>query len=99
MPDIRGGLRTYTMSNENWYIFKRKIKAAVYSIPYLLFRVFPIAPNKIVLWTFEGTGGYGCSPRYIAEELLKQRREGKNSFELYWIVADTSKEFPKEIFI
>ena len=87
------------MSNENWYIFKRKIKAVAYSIPYLLFRAFPIDPNKIVLWTFEGMGGYGCSPRYIAEELLKQRSEGENSFDLYWIVADTSKEFPKEIHV
>ena len=85
------------MDKEKRYVAKRKIKAFLYGIPYLLCRIFPINKNKIVLWTFEGTGGYGCSPRYIAEELLKQKKEGKNSFELYWIVKDISKEFPKEI--
>ncbi|SDA41710.1 CDP-glycerol glycerophosphotransferase [Butyrivibrio sp. INlla18] len=85
------------MDKEKRYVAKRKIKAFLYGIPYLLCRIFPIKKNKIVLWTFEGTGGYGCSPRYIAEGLLKQKKEGKNSFELYWIVKDISKEFPKEI--
>ena len=85
------------MNKESWYIFKRKIKAAIYSVPFLLCRVFPIKKNKIVLWTFEGTGGYGCSPRYISEEILKRHRTGNNDFELYWIVKDLSKDFPDEI--
>ncbi len=82
---------------ERIYVFKRKIKALFYGIPFIMCRVFPIKKNKIVFWTFEGTGGYGCSPRYIAEEILKQKKQGKNSFELYWIVKDTKKVFPKGI--
>lgn len=84
-------------TKENWYITKRKIKAAFYSIPYYLCRIFPIKRNKIVMWTFEGSGGYGCSPRYIAEEILKSNREGKSDYEIYWLVQDMTKEFPAEI--
>lgn len=87
------------MNKEKKYLIKRRLKASLYGIPFILCRVFPINKNKIVLWTFEGTGGYGCSPRYIAEELLKQKREGKNTFELYWLAADTNKAFPEEIHV
>ncbi len=87
------------MNKEKKYLIKRRLKASLYGIPFILCRVFPIKKNKIVLWTFEGTGGYGCSPRYIAEELLKQKREGKNNFELYWITTDTTKVFPEEIHV
>lgn len=49
------------------------------------------------MWTFEGTGGYGCSPKYIAEEILKRNREGKHELEIFWLLKDVNKEFPKEI--
>lgn len=82
---------------ERLYVFRRKCQAFFYGIPFFLCRLFPVKKNKIVLWTFEGTGGFGCSPRYIAEELLYQKKEGKNSYELYWIVADMKKEIPEGI--
>ncbi len=87
------------MNNEKCYIAKRKLKAFLYSLPFLICRIFPVNQKKIVFWTFEGTGGYGCSPRYIAEEIIKQKKQGKNSFELYWIAADTNKKFPDEIHV
>lgn len=82
---------------ESLYIIKRRIDAFIYGIPFFICRLFPVQKNKIILWTFEGTGGYGCSPRYIAEELLKDNHEGNNSYQLYWLVTDMNKEFPKEI--
>lgn len=56
----------------------------------------PIEKNKIVLINFNGNG-YGCNPKYIAEELLKHH---PNSFKLVWLarkkVLNTS-HFPPEI--
>ena len=49
------------------------------------------------MWTFEGKGGYGCSPRYIAEELLKRNRDGRTRYKIYWLVADPGKRFPAGI--
>lgn len=83
--------------SERVYIFKRKIRALWSSIAYYICQIFPISENKIVMWTFEGMGGYGCSPKYIAEEVLKRRKEGKNSFEIFWLLDDIDKEFPPEI--
>ncbi len=103
--DEKAGLHTLnrksylkpTSTGEKLYVLKRRLKAFIYGIPFILCRIFPIQKNKIVLWTFEGTGGYGCSPRYIADELLRRKREGKNSYELYWILSDMSRELPEEI--
>lgn len=49
------------------------------------------------MWTFEGTGGYGCSPKYIADEILKRKAQGKNNLEIFWLLEDMDKELPKEI--
>lgn len=83
--------------SEKIYILKRKIKAFMSSLVYYVCWIFPIKKNKIVMWTFEGTGGYGCSPKYIAEEILKRNREGKHELEIFWLLKDVNKEFPKEI--
>lgn len=49
------------------------------------------------MWTFEGSGGYGCSPRYIAEEILKSNSKGETKYEIFWLLQDMSKEFPAQI--
>lgn len=82
---------------EEFYIARRKLKAFFCSLVYRLCQIFPIEQDKIVMWTFEGTGGYGCSPKYIAEEILKRNREGKTSFKIVWLLEDMGKTFPKEI--
>lgn len=87
----------FMFESEQIYIIKRKIKAALHSLVYYFCHIFPIKKNKIVMWTFEGSGGYGCSPRYIAEEILKCNRQGLTNFEIIWLVNDLSKEFPSEI--
>ena len=83
--------------SEKVYIAKRKVKAFLHGLVYYACRVFPVDQKKVVMWTFEGKGGYGCSPKYVAEEILKRNREGKTDYKIVWIVEDDSKEFPKEI--
>ncbi len=85
-------------NKENRYIIKRKIKALFYSIPFYLFRVFPIKKNRIVMWTFEGQGGYACCPKYIAEEIIKRNKNTNNKpVEIVWILSDLDKKFPSRI--
>ncbi|MCM1174225.1 MAG: CDP-glycerol glycerophosphotransferase family protein [Blautia sp.] len=83
--------------SEDIYITKRKIKAFTHSLLYYMCRIFPINQNKIVMWTFEGNGGYGCSPKYVAEELLRRNREQGTEYEIVWLVNDTNKKFPRGI--
>lgn len=79
--------------NEKIYIAKRLLTAQMQSLWFYIFRIFPIKKKKIVFTCIEGTTGYSCNPKYIAEELIK-RNEG---YELVWLVDDMTKKFPKEI--
>lgn len=81
------------MDKEQRYIQKRMWKARLQSIPFYLCRLFPIRKKKIVFCCIEGTTGYTCNPKYIAEELIR-RKEG---YELVWLVNDIAKKFPGEI--
>ncbi len=80
------------MNQEELYIRKRKRKAKRLSALFLLMRVFPIK-KKIAFAAFEGDGGFGCNPRYIAEELHKRNP----SLELVWLTHDISRPFPNYI--
>lgn len=82
---------------EELYIWKRQIKAFLHGLAYYMCRIFPVDSEKIVMWTFEGNGGYGCSPKYVAEELLKRNREEGKNYRIVWLSSDLSKEFPEEI--
>lgn len=81
--------------NEKIYIAKRLLTAKIQSLWFYIFRIFSIKKKKIVFTCIEGTTGYSCNPKYIAEELIK-RNEG---YELVWLVDDTTKKFPKEIHV
>lgn len=83
--------------SETLYIAKRKIKAFMHGLAYYACRIFPVDKKKIVMWTFECGGGYGCSPKYVAEEILRSNREGETNYTIYWLLNDTEKEFPAEI--
>lgn len=83
------------MSKESSYLRKRKWKANLCSLRFMLMRVFPIKENKIVFSTFEGDGGFCCNPRYIAEE-LHQRGV---SCEMVWLTHDVTREFPSYIHV
>ncbi|MDE6896714.1 MAG: CDP-glycerol glycerophosphotransferase family protein, partial [Lachnospiraceae bacterium] len=83
------------MNEEQRYIRKRIWKARFQSIPFYLFRIFPVQKKKIVFCCIEGTTGYTCNPKYIAEELLRR----KTDTQLVWLADDVSKIFPKEIHV
>lgn len=54
-------------------------------IIFLICLIFPINKNKIVFMQMQGCG-YGCSPKYIAEELL-----GRNmDYDMVWEVLDVN---------
>lgn len=59
----------------------------------MFFRMFPVKNNRILFSSFFGKG-YGDSPKYIAEELLKTHKK----YELIWLVNKKEYEgFPKSI--
>ncbi|MCI8945902.1 MAG: hypothetical protein HFI91_02430 [Lachnospiraceae bacterium] len=88
------------MSKEQKYVLKRIWKARMESIPFYLCRLFRICKRKIVFCCIEGTTGYSCNPKYIAEELLRTNQENKKNeeaFELVWLVNDMTHKFPAGI--
>lgn len=83
--------------SEQGYIAKRKAKAWCQSLAYYACRIFPVKQNKIVFWTFEGSRGFCCSPKYIAEEIIKRQKVGTADYEMVWLVDDPELEFPQKI--
>jgi len=81
------------MDKEKLYIAKRLLEAKAQSVLFYLFRLFPIRKKKIVFCCIEGTTGYSCNPKYIAEEFLRI----DDGYELVWLVNDDSKQFPHGI--
>ncbi|MCI8466448.1 MAG: hypothetical protein HFI63_11470 [Lachnospiraceae bacterium] len=81
------------MDREQRYITKRIWKARLQSIPFYLCRLFPVRKKKIVFCCIEGTTGYTCNPKYIAEELIHRKKD----YELVWLVNDEKKKFPATI--
>lgn len=74
--------------------FKIKIKQK--KLENLMKKLFKVNPNKIIFSNFHGAG-YGCNPKYIAEEIIKQ----KLPYELVWVINEKSsvikENFPPEI--
>lgn len=87
------------MTQEERYIRKRLFIARLQSVLFYLNRIFPIDSKKIVFTCIEGTTGYTCNPKYIAEEIISQNKEkkSKEQIRLVWLVNDTTKKFPDEI--
>lgn len=59
---------------------------------FYFFRLFPIKKNKIVFCNFFGNG-YGCNPKYICQELIKQNQ----NYDLVWLLNNLSSSLPKEV--
>lgn len=72
-------------------------KSRLQSLLFYMYRVFPIKKNKIVFCSIEGTTGYTCNPKYIAEEFIRRNETSNQKHEMVWLVNDTTKKFPKEI--
>ncbi len=64
-----------------------KIKIHKKIKPVYYYEEFPIENDKIVFRTFNGS--YNCNPKYIAEEILKQ----KLPYKLFWIVNKNILKF------
>ncbi len=84
------------------YICRRKVKAFFHGLVFYICWMFPIQPCKVVMWTTEGKGGYGDSPKYIAEEMIRRNTVQNGKFEIIWLSdCQTSdlvdKEFPEHI--
>jgi CDP-glycerol glycerophosphotransferase len=56
-----------------------------HSLPYYLFRLFPINNNKIVFCNFAGKG-FGDNPKYIAKEMIDQNM----NYDMVWLINGTN---------
>lgn len=59
---------------------------------FYLFRILPIKKNKVVFSNYVGKG-YGCNPKYIAEEIIRQKKD----WDLVWLTDFMDAPFPKEV--
>ena len=57
-----------------------------------IFNRMELSAKKIVFVNFLGRG-YGCNPKYIAEEILRQNLP----YDLVWLVKDLSEPMPEKI--
>ena len=73
-------------------MIKRFITASIATAFKLLFFFFPVKKNKILFVNFNGRG-YGCNPKYIAEEILRQ----KLPVDIVWPVTNLDETFPQGI--
>ena len=73
---------------------KKKIKMLLKKIicKLLSTKIFKINNKKIVFDNFNGKG-FGCNPKYIALELIKENVDCK----MVWLVNDINTEMPKQI--
>lgn len=69
--------------------FLRKVVSKCLSV---LFFLVPVKKNKVLLINFNGKG-FGCNPKYIALEILRQGLP----YDLVWLVLDMNEEFPEGI--
>lgn len=78
---------------EKFKILLRNIHNTVFIALFYIFRIFKVQSNKIVFANFGGKG-YGDNPKYIADEIIRQRL----NYEMVWLIKDNkTKGFPKEI--
>ena len=72
----------------------KKVKSVFRKVWKLILRlpIFKINNKKIVFDNFNGKG-FGCNPKYIATELIKENVD----CDMVWLVNDMNTEMPKEI--
>ena len=68
------------------------IKRLILKMIFIIFRIFKINNNKIVVTCYYGKG-YGDSSKYICKELLSRNR----NYDIVWLVNDIKEEFPEGI--
>ena len=75
--------RLINVIRENKYIINEVVRN---------FSKIKVEAKKIVFVNFNGKG-YGCNPKYIAEEIIRQ----KLNYDLVWLVNDVNSPMPKQI--
>lgn len=75
------------MQDEEKYIEERRKKAKKLTFKFWLCGLLPIKENKVVFSAFEGDGGFGCNPKYIAEELHRK----DESLQMVWLTHEPSR--------
>lgn len=73
-------------------IIKNKLKEFKIAALYYINRFHPIEPHKIVFQNYNGKG-YGCNPKYIAEELIRRHSD----WDYVWLSSSPDSSFPNEI--
>ena len=77
---------------KNAYIFGLKTRIPSTFISDYIYKYLPIDKKKIVFCNFGGAG-YGCNPKYITEELLKNK-----NYKIIWLTSTDNikhSQFPK----
>ena len=77
---------------KNAYIFGLKTRIPSTFISNYIYKYLPIDKKKIVFCNFGGAG-YGCNPKYITEELLKNK-----NYKIVWLTSTDNikhSQFPK----
>ncbi len=69
-----------------------RLQSKYYKIWGYLLKWLPVNRKKIVFNNFRGHG-YGDSPKYIAEEIIRR----KLPYDLVWLVDDMNMDFPPQI--
>ena len=69
----------------------KRIFAKLKYIFALIFYIFPVNKNKVVVYNFAGNG-FGDNPKYLVKELLKHK-----PYKIIWIVKDKNIEMPSGI--
>lgn len=88
------------ISADDKYIRMRVRKAHRLSALFLFMHLLPVKRRKVVFSAFEGDGGYGCNPKYIAEELHRRNIEAGKRYKLVWLTHEPDNvkhEFPNHI--
>ena len=79
----------------NMKMIKRRLRIIFDEILFYVYRIFPIKSNKIVFSNFFGRA-YGDNPKYIAEEIIRQ----KLNYDMVWLIDKEVKDvetIPSEI--
>lgn len=69
-----------------------RVKLLVCKLLIVVFYFAPVKSNRIVFINFLGKG-YGCNPKYIANEILRNNLH----FDLVWLTNDMDATFPEGI--
>ncbi len=79
------------------YQIKALLCKIFFPMPFAVFKRFPIQNGKIVFDNYRGKG-FGCNPKYMAQELIKRGTAGK--YDMVWLANRRDMErggFPPEI--